>query len=107
MAASTASGGDGRTRVRARERTEEGDELEGVSERGQGVRGDVLGVGAAIGSRTWPGAWAGASGTRPPAYWHEVEDGGGCGAAEASPPLLFPPLARPCGDGRIIGGVGE
>ena len=76
---STASGGDGRTRVRARERIEEGDELEGVSERGQGVRGDALGIGAATGSRTWPGAWAGASGTRPSAYRQEVEDGGGCG----------------------------
>ena len=25
----------------------------------------------------------------------------GCAAAEASPPLLFPPLARPCGDGSL------
>ena len=49
-----------------------------MSERGQGVRGDVLGVGAATGSRTWPGVWAGTSGTRPPAYWQEVEDGGDC-----------------------------
>ena len=25
----------------------------------------------------------------------------GCAAAEASPPLLFPPLAKPCGDGSL------
>ena len=57
VAAVTASGGDERARVCCGERTEEGEEREGVRRGLRRLRGVVLGVEAAAGSRRWPDAW--------------------------------------------------
>ena len=75
-------GGDGGSRVAAgasaggeREEPERGEEA-GVS---RGVRGALGCLQRRAGKQEVAGACARASGTRPPAYWQEVEDGGGCG----------------------------
>ena len=72
-------------RVREREQREgrrEGELRE--SERGRGgtrggVRGSLGCLQRRAGKQEVAGACARASGTRPPAYWQEVEDGGDCG----------------------------
>ena len=88
MAAVVLVGGDGSARVRARERTEEGDEREGVRGGSGRLRGVVLGVEAAAGSRRWPGVRRRASGTRRASDWREEEDlpaPGGLGRPDGLP----------------------
>ena len=78
MAAVVLVGGDGCVRVRAREREQRGGASR-KSERGpRGWRGAPSDVQEQAARMRWP-ARARASGTRPPAYWQEVEDGGDCG----------------------------
>ena len=55
MAARELVGGDGCVRASEREEAEERDELEGVSERDQGLRGDARRPWRCGGSRRWPG----------------------------------------------------
>ena len=75
VAAVVLVGGDGCVRVRAREREQRGGASR-KSERGpRGWRGAPSDVQEQAASMRWP-ARARASGTRPPAYWQEVEDGG-------------------------------
>ena len=67
----------------------EGKKSRGVRGREQGGKGADEGVPGGVvasladsgrgGKQEVAGACARASGTRPPAYWQEVEDGGGCG----------------------------
>ena len=84
MATAATNGGGGWVQwLHARERTEEGDELEGVSERDQGaawrLQASLEGAGEAgggRGSRRWPRQHRRPSATRA-AYWRGEDDRGG------------------------------
>ena len=52
---------------------------EGVGERDRGGAWHLQARRGGSGKQEVAGACTRASGTRPPAYWQEVEDGGGCG----------------------------
>ena len=83
MATAATNGGGGWVQwLRVRERTEEGDELEGVSERDQGaawrLQASLEGAGEAgggRGSRRWPRQRRRPSATRA-AYWRGEDDSG-------------------------------
>ena len=76
------SGVDGGTRWRCgseQRREREYWERGGRCKGSKGVRGSLGCLQRRAGKQEVAGACARASGTRPPAYWQEVEDGGDCG----------------------------
>ena len=82
MAAVAVDSGDELRAVAACGRNRGGEREQRVRERSEGLRGvrGTLGcLQRRAGKQEVAGACARASGTRPPAYWQEVEDGGDCG----------------------------
>ena len=78
MAVATASGGDGSARLQERERERRGRERGERSRGSRVLRGVVLGIEAAAGSRRWSKTHVRAP-CFPSAYWQEEEDGSALG----------------------------